>query len=74
MFAYNKKDHLFRCTVTCGPKTTSKEVVSDVEISIHCPKATATCNLTASIGSFSFDGHTKVFTWKIGKLPKEKTP
>ncbi len=74
LFALNKKDNCFRATITAGPKTTSKNLVEDVLVRIHCPKSTATCNLTATMGTFSFDGISKVFTWKIGKLPKEKVP
>ena len=41
---------------------------------IPLPDSTATCNLTASLGIVVYDEQAKEAIWKIGRLPKDRTP
>lgn len=63
-----------RVNVMVGPKNNMNKQVEAVVVSIPFPKVVSSTNLSANVGSITYDEQAKVAKWNIGKLPKEKTP
>jgi len=64
-----------RVNVMVGTKNiTSDKPVESVVVQIPFPKSIVSANLASNIGSAQYDEVTKVCTWHIGKIPRDKTP
>eukprot|EP01105_Mastigella_eilhardi_P028477 TRINITY_DN940_c0_g1_i1.p1 TRINITY_DN940_c0_g1~~TRINITY_DN940_c0_g1_i1.p1 ORF type:complete len:458 (+),score=129.64 TRINITY_DN940_c0_g1_i1:109-1374(+) len=51
-----------------------KTLPENVVITIPFPKGVLSANLSCTVGTFALDQKTKVCTWTIGRMPKEKMP
>jgi len=64
-----------RVNVMVGTKNiTSDKPVESVVVQIPFPKSIVSANLASNIGSAQYDEVTKICTWHIGKIPRDKTP
>ena len=60
--------------VVIGARPTDGKPVEDVSLRIPLPSSTASTALSASHGVVVYDDATREATWKVGRLPKDKTP
>jgi len=63
-----------RVSIMVGPKNCGDKIVEDVVISFPMPQCVSTHHLEPTVGTIKFDDKTKLFTWSIAKLPKDKVP
>lgn len=63
-----------RVHITVNPRSMARQTIGDVVIVIPFSKLISSTNLTATWGDVHYDEMEKVCTWKIGKMPKDKTP
>mmetsp|Transcript_21888 Transcript_21888/g.70715 ORF Transcript_21888/g.70715 Transcript_21888/m.70715 type:complete len:439 (-) Transcript_21888:73-1389(-) len=63
-----------RLSVMVGPRVNLGKPLEDVVIIIPLPRHISTVDLTANHGTISFDETTKICTWDIGRMPKDKSP
>lgn len=60
--------------IMVGPKFTLGKPVEDLVITVPFSKSVSTTTLKPNHGTIEFDEIEKICVWKIGKLPKEKSP
>eukprot|EP01095_Lingulamoeba_sp_RSL-Kostka_P003090 TRINITY_DN13_c0_g4_i1.p1 TRINITY_DN13_c0_g4~~TRINITY_DN13_c0_g4_i1.p1 ORF type:complete len:409 (-),score=121.55 TRINITY_DN13_c0_g4_i1:149-1375(-) len=63
-----------KLSVMIGPKANQGKTIEDIKISIPFPEQVASVTFEADIGKVAYDELTKVLTWTLNKMPKEKTP
>lgn len=63
-----------RVHITLSPKSTVKQVIGDVLLVIPFSSTIASTNLTATFGTVQYDEGSKVCVWRVGKMPKDRTP
>eukprot|EP01113_Clastostelium_recurvatum_P044457 TRINITY_DN750_c0_g1_i1.p1 TRINITY_DN750_c0_g1~~TRINITY_DN750_c0_g1_i1.p1 ORF type:complete len:415 (+),score=112.24 TRINITY_DN750_c0_g1_i1:51-1295(+) len=64
-----------RVNVMVGIKNVGNDKpVEGVVITIPFPKSILSTNLSANVGAVNYDEVTKICTWNIGKIPRDKTP
>jgi len=64
-----------RLDVTISPKRlTTTKPVENVTVTAKMPHSVTNLNLTATVGSYSFDTFEKILKWDIGKLLSGKAP
>jgi len=63
-----------KVTVMVGPKACQGKLIEDVVITIPFPQEITSTSLTSQFGTVSYDEISRVCTWRIGKIPKDKTP
>ena len=57
-----------------GSRAAQGRPIEDVNIIIPFPAHTLSSQLSANTGAVQFDETSKECTWRIGKLPNDKTP
>lgn len=60
--------------VTVSARFTMGHPIDHVVVELPLPRITNSCQLSASVGSFSFDPVSKLLRWDIGKIPPQKVP
>ena len=61
-------------SVMVGSRAAQGRPIEDVNIIIPFPAHTLSSQLSANTGTVQFDETSKECTWRIGKLPNDKTP
>jgi len=57
-----------------GARPTDGKPIEELSVRIPLPASTAGTSLSANHGVVVYDDTSKEVTWRIGRLPKEKTP
>ena len=60
--------------IVVGARPTDGKPIDDVSVRIPLPASTASTSLSASYGVVVYDDVAKELIWKIGRLPKDRTP
>jgi AP-3 complex subunit mu len=60
--------------IVVGARPTDGKPIDDVSVRIPLPASTVSTSLTASHGVVVYDDVAKELIWKIGRLPKDRTP
>ena len=60
--------------MTVGARPTEGKPIDEISLRIPLPESTASSSLTANYGAVIYDERSKELVWRIGRLPKDKTP
>jgi AP-3 complex subunit mu len=60
--------------VSLGARPTDGKPVDELSVRIPLPDSVSTSSLTATVGGVVYDEAAKEVTWRVGRMPKDKTP
>ncbi|CAM6098625.1 unnamed protein product [Calypogeia fissa] len=60
--------------VLVGIRNDPGKQIDDIVVEMPWPEAVRTVDLTANHGTVIYNSHTKVCTWTVGRIPKDKSP
>jgi len=63
-----------RLDLTLGPRNTQGRQVEGIQLSIPLPRCVLSCSVVGSQGRHSFDPHTRLLVWEVGKLDPGRLP